>query len=159
MKGNNFFYHNVPVVCILPQTIAGAATVNGADIPLPWRIGRQITFILAGGDIPGTITAATFKVQGKLISTGSYEDVKDAGGTNNLVFTAAKTIDAGELDSGVLMGTIPFTDINFENYSAIRLVCTTTGTGNYLISAVGIISDLFTFPGSKSDDLFAKVRG
>lgn len=159
MKGNNFQYHNFPFRALAPQVVAGAATVNGDDIVEPWSKGRQLSFLLLGGDLPAGITAATFTVQGKRRDTGAYEAVKAGDGITNLVFTASKTIDAGELDQGRLLGTIPLHMLNLDNYSALRLSLTTTGTGNYSVAAAAIISDILTFPAvGFTDDLFAKVR-
>lgn len=160
MKGHNFQYHNKPYRALAPQTVTDAATVNGDDISEPWRIGRQLSFILLGGALPAGITAATFTVQGKKISDGSYEAIKAGDGVTDLTFTAAKTIDAGELDGGRLLGTIPLNLLNLEAYSALRLSLTTAGTGAYLVAAAAVLSELVSFPApGVVDDLFDKVRG
>lgn len=160
MKGNNFFYHSACGRALAPQGLVDAGTANGDQIDYPWRIGRQITFIAIGGALVAGVTASTWTVQGLLASDGTtWEALKDAS-NNNLVFTAAKMKDAGELDGGAVIGTIPFTDINLDAYKAIRLTVTDAGTGTHNIGAAYVISDLLTFPNtSKTDDLWSKVRG
>lgn len=48
LKGNNFHHANVVGLALAPQSLNNGAG-TGVTISEPWSIGRQISFILAGG--------------------------------------------------------------------------------------------------------------
>lgn len=155
--GMNFFHMVKVGVAIAPQSISGA-TVNGSAIVEPWKFGRQISFLLAGGAFASSSVGAC-TVQGRARSDGStWSPLKQSDGTTNLIFTATALADAGALEGGLLLGTLDLGDVNSETYEAIRLSYVESGSAAQLISASYVISGLYTQPSGTSDDLWAKLH-
>lgn len=88
----------------------------------------------------------------------TWEALTESDGTTALVFTAAKLADAGALEGSVVLGTIPLQELDGTTYKAIRIVYTESGSAAQLVSAVYVISDVYSQKTSQADDLFSKVR-
>ncbi len=153
MKGHNFFHQVVAGLAIPPQSIANA-TVNGTAIVEPWSKGRQLVFHLLGGAFAASADGLC-KVQVQKRSDSSWVDWLNAAGTL-VQFPAAKLDDAGELENGELLGTIPLTDVDSGTYKAMRLVFIAQhATATQLIAAGYLIFDLRSEPSGQVDELFA----
>lgn len=155
LKGNNFFHANSVGNAVDPQSINGA-TVAGNTILMPWRDGRQISFILLGGAFASS-GSLTVDVQGQKISDGTWENLKENDGTTDLEFTETKMNDGGTLENGKLLGTIDFSRINGTVYKAIRLSVTEDGSAACLFGAAYVVSGLYNKPSGDTDDLFSKT--
>lgn len=156
-KGNNFFSSVVVGLALAPQSV-GQASASGATISEPWRIGRQISFILLGG-VFGTAVAATCKLEGLLRSDGAtWQTLKQDDGITDLGFTASKLADTAALELGALLGTVDVSRLDSTTYKAIRLKYTqSTSAVTALIGAAYVISDLYSRPSTQTDDLFSKT--
>ncbi len=153
----NFFHAVKAGVAIPAQSLTSAAATDMVAVSEPWRIGRQITFILVGGAIASSGQLAV-AVQGLLRADGTtWEALKQKDGTTALVFPAAKLGDTDEIEKGLLMGTLPLSRIDNETYKAIRIVPTESGGGASLISAAYVISDLVAEASGQTDELFSLV--
>lgn len=160
MVGKNFFHRQYVGLALAAQSIAAAATVNGADITEPQRKGRQITFILTGGAIAANGSLQVL-IKGKKRSDGTYVTLKKKDGTTDLEFTATLMDDATQLENGVIIGTLDMGDVDWETYGGLRLTAIEnggSGGGAVLLAASYVISDLFTEPSGMTDDIFAKAH-
>lgn len=157
LKGNNFFHNNKTGTALQPQSVSNT-TVAGETIVEPWRIGRQITFILLGGAFASSANGAC-TVQGLRRDDGTtWEALKESDGTTDLEFTATALDDGGALEGDRLLGTIDMGDIDGETYEAIRLSFEEDATAAMLVGAAYVISDLYARPSGDTDDLFSKAR-
>lgn len=156
-KGNNFFSSVVIGLALAPQSV-GQATATGATISEPWRIGRQLSFILLGG-VFGTAVAATCKLEGLLRSDGAtWQTLKEDDGVTDLGFTASKLADTAVLEGGALLGTVDVSRFDSTTYKAIRLkYVQATAAVTALMAAAYVISDLYSHPSTQTDDLFSKT--
>lgn len=155
LKGNNFFHATVTGNAVDPQSISNA-TVAGNTISEPWKTGRQISFLLLGGDFAAT-GSLTVDVQGQRIDTGAWENLKEDDGTTDLEFTQTSMDDGGTLENGSLLGTIDVSRLDGTTYKAIRLNVTEENTAACLFGAAYVISDLYAHVSGETDDLFSKT--
>lgn len=154
MSGNNFQHEIKAGVALVPQSVANA-TINGATISEPWKIGRQISFILVGGAFAASATA-TCAVQGLKRSDGTtWEALLNKNGVA-VAFPAAKLADTAALENGSLLGTLPLRDINNATYKALRITFTAIhATATMLVGCVYVISGARRLPSGQADELFA----
>jgi len=160
LKGNNFFHHNKVGSALLSQSIAAAATAAGVTISEPWRLGRQLSFILCAGAM-GSSSSLTCTVQGLRRDDGTtWEALKESDGSTNLAFTATDLDDAGQLETdGYLLGTIDLGYVDGETYKAVRVSITNDGTPAVVMGAAYVISDLYRMADADgAADLFDKVH-
>ena len=161
MKGNNFQHQIQHGLALETQGVGTGGVITGKTIKEPWRVGRQISFLLVGGD-HGAAATATCKVQGLKRSDGTtWENLKESDGTTDLEFTASKLADTAELEDGTLLGTMHLSTVDGSTYEAMRLLYTRGAQAvDVEIGAAYIISDLYTVPDAQGlkDDLFAKSR-
>lgn len=146
-------------LAVAPQSIASAATINGATIAAPWLKGRNISFIIAGGAM-GATTSLQVKVQQQKISDSTWVNMTRKDGTTVLEFPPADLDDAQALEAGALIGTLDCSDIDGTTYKAIRLVVIENGGGanTVLFSAVYVITDVYTHPSGQVDKLHLLQR-
>jgi len=158
MKGNNFHHANKSGLALAPQSVNNA-TVTGPAIEEPWRSGNQLSFILLGGAFASGVDGA-MTVQGLRRDDGTtWEALKESDGTTDLAFTATLLDDAGGLEGGSVVGTLPFDSGGYEEtYKSVRLSYTESGSAAALIGAAYVISDLRGKVSGQSDDLFSKAR-
>lgn len=160
LKGNNFFHHAKVGSALLSQSIAAAGTANGVTILEPWRIGRQLSFLLTAGAM-GASSSLTCTVQGLRRDDGTtWEAVKESDGTTNLAFTPTDLDDAGALETqGYLLGTMDLNHFDGETYKAVRIVIVNDGTPAVVMGASYIISDLYKMSDAEgAADLFDKLH-
>lgn len=156
MFGHNFHHHNVTGVALVPQSVNNN-TANGAAISEPWRIGRQLSFILIGGAF-GTAVTGTMKVQAQQRSDGSWVQLKAKDGVTDLQFDAALLADASSLENGSALGTLDLARLDADTYKAIRLVYVNAVAQAVLIGAAFVISGVFSTPSGQADNLFSKLQ-
>ena len=158
MKGDNFF-HKVKVgLAVETQSVGQSATATGVTIDTPWIHGRQLSFLLVGGD-HGAAATATCKVQARQISDAQWVTLKEADGTTDLGFTAANLADTAALEDGTLLGTIDMGFLNGDVYDAVRLLYVRGAEAvSALVGAAYIISDLYGHASGTVDDLFPKTQ-
>lgn len=144
------------------QAIIATGTANGADIVAPGCDGRSLEITLIAGDLTG-VTVLTIVIQGKRSDTAAYETIQDNTGSD-LAFTASKTIAGGQLDDGILRGTIPMVRLPGDplnkdyTYTDYRVAVTVVTGATVNIAASYRVVDLFKEPYSPDlDDLVAKV--
>lgn len=157
LKGNNFFAAVLAGIAVIPKDYNGSSTA-GATISEPWKLGRQITFVAIGGAHASSATM-TCKVQGLKRSDGTtWEALKESDGTTDLAFTASKLADAGEIENGVILGTIPLSKIDGDVYKAIRLAPVGSAHAQ-IFGASYFITDLIRHPSTQTDDIWDKISG
>lgn len=151
---------------LAPIVVDDAPVIEGATILNAHKVGRQLSFILAAGAMAAT-DALAIEVEGSLDGGTTWENVKDKDG-NDLVFTLSKVSDGGQLEDGVLIGTIPLDRANKRDltndsvrdtpfYDAYRITAVNAVAQDVLLSAVAVISDLFERASVEVDDLLLKV--
>lgn len=143
------------------QTINAGSSANGVEIANPGDKGRAIEFSIICGDLTG-VTVLKIVVEGKRSDTDAWETVQDNAG-NDLQFTAAETIAGGDLDNGMLRGTVPIIRLPGDPlnkpyyYKSYRLAVETVTGANITIAAIYRIVDLFKEAATDTDDLVHKV--
>lgn len=156
LKGNNFFQKVVVGLALVPLARGSGVAGTGATISEPWKIGRQISFLLIGG-AQGTAATATCVVQIQKRSDSSWESMLDEAG-NALTFTASKLADTAEIENGTILGTIDLSKVSATTHNAMRILYTRGAQAvNTDFGAAYIISDLYKTPSSQTDDLFSKT--
>lgn len=159
LRGNNFHMRVLHGLALETKATGTGGTTTGATIVEPWHKGREISFLLVGGD-HGAAATATCVVQGRRRDNASWEALKNKAGTD-LQFTASKLADGGALEDGTLLGTVPLENVDNETYDAMRLLYTRGAQAvDTLVGAAYIISDLYTCPSSQhtADDLYGQLR-
>jgi len=156
LVGRNFFETIVHGAALGPLSLNNSVG-TGATIATPWKIGRQISFLLVGGDFAAG-GALTVEVEVQQISDDAWVNQPEGDGTTDLEFTLAEIADTGTLEDGTLLGTIDLSDIDGNTYKAIRLLVTETATQAVVVGAAYIISDLYKHPSTTVDDLFSKTQ-
>lgn len=151
MKGNNFGQQVRAFVCISNAAVNNT-TVDGSAINEPWKIGHQMALI-ASAAIPGASTL-TIKLQGKKRSDGTWVDIVDkAASPATVKFTQAKIDDGGQVDGGVLLGTVPLDKLDSTTYSDLRVRAINGTASAVVLTVIALIVDLYSHPGSEVDDL------
>lgn len=157
MKGNNFHYTVGGVgVSVPPQTI-NAATVNGADIVEPFRIGRQLVFIFLGGTF-AVGTDFRLRVFGKRRDTGAYEALLGKDKVTPIEFTQTKLDDGGAGENGMLLGTLYANEVDTETYGTFRVTLQNVGAANGLAGVGHFIADLWSHMSATPDELFEQQK-
>lgn len=152
----NFQHSHLCGLALAPQSVNNAV-VNGAEIKEPWSLARQLTFIVTGGAF-GTAATGTLKVQGLKRSDGTtWEALKDKDG-NDLAFPVADVADAGPLENGCVIGTLPLGRVDGVTYKSVRLVYDNDVAVAVLIGASYVLSDLYVEPSGQADRLFALLH-
>lgn len=157
---SNFHHNNIVGVSFEPQTLnsGGTASATGATILEPQIKGRDVVFVLVGGDFATTVDG-TGVIQGRLRSDHTtWEQLKEDDGVTGLAFDEALFANDSELEDGVVIGTLPAERIDWETYDAVRIVVTATAAANMVIGCVHIIGGTLAVPSGQEDNLFAKVR-
>ena len=160
LANKNLLYESSFVgLAVAPQSIASAATVNGATIAAPWLKGRNISFIILGGAM-GATTSLQVKVQQQKISDSSWVNMTRKDAATVLEFPAADLDDAQALEGGALLGTLDCSDIDGTTYKAIRLVVIENGGGanTVLFGAAYVITDPYSHPTGQVDKLHLLQR-
>jgi hypothetical protein len=168
MISRTFHESVIPGVALAPVAV-GTAGALGLAIVNPWREGRLLNIFLMAGVLHAS-DVFTVTVQARRIGTSTWDPVKINGGVGNLTFTVAETSKGGDVEGGVLLGTInlarlksgaagnlpPVSSVQYE-YDALRLAfANSNNTSPGVIGACYIISDLFSVPSETTDDLFFK---
>jgi hypothetical protein len=128
MINYNFVKNNEVRLALASQTVAAAATAQGPWIPInTGKTPRVLTLLIACRDL-ASVTVLKIGIDGRTRgSDGSTPEVINDKDGNELVFTAAKTIDGAELEGGFLIGSIPLSKLP-DTIDAIRVdVRTVTG--------------------------------
>lgn len=141
----------------LPTSAITSATVNGDTVNLLGLGASYVTFVVTADSVAtGAVLAIT--VQGQRKDDDSWEALKEADGTTNLTFTAAKLADAGELETNkYLAGSVEVGRIS-KDYKAVRISATESGGFAVDIAAMWHASDLISAGGGAADDLLEKQR-
>lgn len=158
LKGNNFQHSIIHGLALETQGVGTGGTITGNTISEPWSLGRQLSFLLVGGD-HGAAATATCEVEVRQRGTSTWVNQLEFDGVTNLDFTASKLADTAELEDNTILGTIDLATIDGVTYDAVRLLYTRGAQAvDVEIGAAYIISDLYTKPGGVVDDLFSKTR-
>lgn len=152
----NFHHSHLIGLALAPQSVNNAV-VNGAAIAEPWSLGRLLSFILIGGAF-GTAATGTLIVQGLKRSDGTtWEALKDKDNAT-LAFPVADLADAGPLEAGAILGSVPLGRVDGITYKSVRLVYDNDVAVAVLIGAAYVISDLYAEPSGQADHLFALLH-
>jgi hypothetical protein len=155
-RGNNFHHAHTFGVALVPQSVSNT-TVDGPAIAEPWKTGRQLSFILLGGAFAATVDGE-FTIEGLKRSDGTtWETLLDGSGAG-LVLTGAKYNDAGALENGSLLATLPLDDVDSTTYKSVRITFTEGATAAALVAVAFVISDLYGRPGGAADETFSLMR-
>ena len=138
------------LIALIPQTVTDGGSAFSSTILRPDRDGHVMVVRVLGGDLTG-VTLLAITIQGRN-DNGAFEDVLDKDG-DPLVFTAAKTIAGGDLDSGQIQGVVPIARLAFEDY---RFKFEPVGADALLAANVSI-GNLYSRPSDTDDDLILKV--
>ena len=156
MKGNLLLEKCNFGVAVVPQSVSNT-TVNGATILEPWRKGRQLVFIFLGGVFAASGNL-TIKVQVRDRAAGTWANVKDAKGTNDLEVTPTRIDDTGPLENGAPAGTIEMDLFNAATQDAVRLTVQESATAACLVAVAYIIYDVYEKPVNNTDELLSRSR-
>jgi hypothetical protein len=150
LKGNNFGKMVVVGTSIAPRSL-NLSTANGVAIVEPWRTGRQVSFLLLGGDFPGT-TVLAINLQVRLRGTSSWVNLKKANGVTDIILSGTKFNDGGAMENGVLLAGLDVNRIPSDIYDAVRVNITNTVATAAFIAVAHVISDLYAEPSSQVDE-------
>lgn len=159
LRGNNWFYQNVPGNSIPAQSVSTITTVAGRTISEPWRIARQITWLFNGGAFAAT-ASGRLKIEGLRRDDGTtWEDIVLPGTSTALEFTATKLDDAGAGENGILQGTLDLSMVDGTTYKALRCKWYNEVAVAALVSVVDVLSDFIIRPaqGALTDELFSQM--
>lgn len=145
------------LVAALSTRDVNNTTANGATISEPWKIGRQLVFILTGGAW-GSGADGICKVQGRLRSDHStWQDVQNVS-ASDLEFTQTKLDDGGAGEGASLCGTVDLERVDSTTYEALRITFINGASASQLVSVTSFIFDLYKHPGDVTDELHAQQR-
>ena len=153
LKGNNFAKSIVAGMSISPRTV-NLSTVNGNAIVEPWRSARQISFLIQGGDLPGT-TVMVVSFQGRLRGTSTWTNLKKADGVTDMILSGSRFNDGGALENGTLVASLDLGRINSTLYDAIRINVTNTAATAAFMSVAHMLADLYSHPSTQTDETAA----
>lgn len=155
-RGNNFHHANGFGVALVPQSVSNA-TVSGPAIAEPWKIGRQLVFLMLGGAFAATVDGS-FTIQGLQRDDGTtWATLLDGSGAA-LVLDGAKYNDAGALETGALLGTLPLSDVDSTTYKSVRIQFTEGATAAALVAVGYVIADLYDRASGSTDEIFPLMR-
>lgn len=153
MTAKNFQYRNIPKLALTPTDI-DQTTVNGAALGKWWRQARQISFIATAKTLAAS-TTLTIKVQGLLASDGTtWENLKGFDGTTDLSMSGTEFNDTGEIEGGVVMGTMSSRFVDPTVYEDFRITVTEAGGAATAVCVIAVLSDLYEMYTDAVDYLF-----
>jgi len=156
LRGNNV-HSNVVLGNAIPAQSIANATVNGSTILLPWKTGRQLSFLFVGGAFAAS-ASGRLRIQQRAKVAGTWSTMKENDGTTDLEFTVALLDDAGTGENGLLLGTLDLSRVDGATYDAIRVTFEAEhATATQLVAVAYMISDLYSRPSSQTDDIRAKT--
>ncbi len=146
-----FHEWNVPVAALPPQSVTSGASATGSLISFPQDRGLGLSFLIAAkATTPTNVSALRLVVQGSVDNGTTWADLLQNDGVTSL--TVPQTTNrGGALDTNFLAGTYPLI-ATFEparakgGYQGFRLNASTVTGSTIVLSAVGVIFNLYTKP-------------